>query len=63
MYRWRERYTTDSYLRLLRTHSDHIVLGARVEPLLAGVGEVLDGHGGGLTLDYLAALWMARASG
>lgn len=63
VYRWRESYTTASYLRLLRTHSDHILLGERVEPLLVGVGEVLDRHGGGLELDYLAALWMARASG
>lgn len=62
-YRWREKYTTAAYLELLRTHSDHIVLGARLEPLLDAIREVLDRHGGELPLVYLAVLWMARVSG
>jgi SAM-dependent methyltransferase len=64
VYRWRENYTTDAYLRVLRTHSDHIVLGAsRLEQLLGAVRGVLDRDGGGLPLDYLSVLWMTRASG
>jgi hypothetical protein len=39
------------------------VLGEGVEPLLAGVGEVLEQHGGGLEMNYLSELWMARAAG
>ncbi len=61
-YRWRETYTTESYLEVLQTHSDHIVLGQdRLGELVAGIGEVLERHGGELPLDYVSELWMARA--
>lgn len=61
---WSAEHTTDDYLRLLRTHSDHIVLGDdQRERLLAGVGEVISGSGGSLRLDYEARLWLLRASG
>lgn len=64
VYRWRETYAKESYLQVLRTHSDHIELGERqLEELLGAVGEVLDRHGGELALDYVTLLWMARASG
>lgn len=64
VYRWRETYPRDAYLQLLRTHSDHIVLGPeRLVGLLDAVGEVLDRHGGALELEYATVLWMARASG
>jgi SAM-dependent methyltransferase len=63
VYRWSETYARDAYLQVLRTHSDHIVLGPeRLEGLLDAVGEVLDRHGGVLQLDYVTVLWMARAS-
>ena len=62
-YRWRETYTTESYLEVLRTHSDHIVLGEeRLRELVGAVGEVLARHGGALELEYVTEAWMARAS-
>jgi SAM-dependent methyltransferase len=64
VYRWTEAYTTASYLRVIQTHSDHILLGeVRLQQLLDAVAAVLEAHGGGLRLDYLALLWMARATG
>jgi SAM-dependent methyltransferase len=64
VYRWTETYAREAYLQVLRTHSDHIVLGPeRLQGLLDAVGEVIDRHGGTLQLDYVTVLWMARASG
>ncbi|HEY1590702.1 MAG TPA: class I SAM-dependent methyltransferase [Solirubrobacteraceae bacterium] len=61
-YMWRERYTTDSYLELLRTHSDHIVLDEpRRGQLFDAIAAVIDGRGGAIELDYVTDLWMARA--
>jgi SAM-dependent methyltransferase len=61
-YKWPEPYTTDSYLELLRTHSDHIVLDEpRLGRLLEAIAAVIDGHGGAIELDYVTDLWMARA--
>jgi hypothetical protein len=61
-YRWAQEYTGDEYVRLLRTHSDHIVLEPRVrEALLAEVGRVVDARGGTLTLQYATKLCLARA--
>jgi SAM-dependent methyltransferase len=61
-YRWHEPYTTDSYLELLQTHSDHIVLA---EPgrarLFDAIAALIDAHGGTLELPYATDLWMARA--
>jgi SAM-dependent methyltransferase len=63
-YHWTETYATSAYLRVVQTHSDHIVLGAvGLQKLLDAVAEVLEAHGGGLRLDYLTQLWMARARG
>jgi SAM-dependent methyltransferase len=64
VYRWSETYARDRYLQVLRTHSDHIVLGPeRLAGLLDAIGEVIDRHGGSLRLDYVTVLWMARAAG
>jgi SAM-dependent methyltransferase len=63
-YRWWERYTTASYLQVLRTHSDHIVLGeAKLGELLGAIGQLIDRRGGTLALEYVTELWMARAAG
>jgi SAM-dependent methyltransferase len=63
-FRWREAYTTASYLEVLQTHSDHIVLGEqRLGELIDAIGAVLDRHGGALALDYVTELWLARATG
>jgi SAM-dependent methyltransferase len=63
-YPWIQVYSTDEYVQVLRTHSDHIVLAdERREALLAAVAEVIERHGGALALEYVTALWLARAAG
>lgn len=61
-YRWSVRYTTSAYLRLIQTHSTHILLGdENRRALCAEVGAVIDRHGGSLTLPLVAQLHLARA--
>jgi SAM-dependent methyltransferase len=61
-YRWDRQHSTEEYLALLRTHSDHIVMeSARREALLDGIAAVLERNGGGLRLSYLTLLCLARA--
>lgn len=60
-YPWLARYSTDEYLSLLRTHSDHVVLAPRRrQALLEAVGKVIDGAGGILELEYVTWLGLAR---
>jgi SAM-dependent methyltransferase len=62
-YSWTQDYTTATWLDLLRTHSNHMLLAddAR-DRLLAAAAEVVDAHGGGFTYRYLTQLWAARRS-
>jgi SAM-dependent methyltransferase len=61
---WTQSYTTEEYLGLLSTHSDHSILPTeRLDCLLEGVGEVIDRFGGGLVLHYLTVLYLARKPG
>jgi SAM-dependent methyltransferase len=61
-YSWIEAYTSEQYVELLQTHSDHIVLAdAQRRALVDAVAGVIDRHGGTLTLEYVTALWLARA--
>ncbi len=61
-YRWQRDYSTEQYLELLQTHSDHIVLEPeRRRALMAAVAAVIDGAGGQLQLDYVTQLTLARA--
>lgn len=60
-YHWRQRYTTEQYLGLLGTHSDHIMLPNPVrERLLAGVRRIIDTAGGSFELSYETLLCLAR---
>jgi SAM-dependent methyltransferase len=60
-YPWRHRYTTDEYVRLLSTHSDHALLEPAVrERLLARIADVIDAHGGELDVAYVTHLFLAR---
>jgi SAM-dependent methyltransferase len=60
-YPWRERYPTDRYLELLTTQSDHRLLpDDERRSLLEAVAGVLDDAGGGLTVEYVAHLYVAR---
>jgi hypothetical protein len=62
-YSWSTDYTTAEYLELIQTHSDHILLEARRRAaLLDAVAEVLDRAGGGVRIEYLTLLTLARAS-
>jgi SAM-dependent methyltransferase len=59
---WSERYRADEYVRLLSTHSDHLVLEPEVrERLLERVAEVIVAHGGELEVPYVTRLCLARA--
>jgi len=60
-YLWHQRYTTDEYLGLLGTHSDHIMLpdGPR-ERLFTAIRSVIDEAGGSFELTYQTLLCLAR---
>jgi len=61
-YRWDWQYTSEQYARLLRTHSDHIVLDpSQQEALYEGVRAVIDAAGGVLALTYVTWLCVAWA--
>jgi SAM-dependent methyltransferase len=63
-YRWRRDYSTEQYLELLQTHSDHIMLEPeRRRVLMAALAAVIDRAGGQLQLDYVTQLTLARATG
>jgi trans-aconitate methyltransferase len=60
-YAWTHTYTTDEYVRLLQTHSDHILLpDASREALLDAVRAAIDGAGGTFELPHRTHLWLAR---
>ena len=61
VYLWSQRYTTDEYVALLGTHSDHILLPASArEQLFKGVGAAIDAAGGSFELTYQTLLCLAR---
>jgi SAM-dependent methyltransferase len=61
-YRWPCEYTTEQYLEVIQTHSDHIVLGTeRLGRLLDAVAAVIEGAGGRFELQYVTLLLLARA--
>jgi SAM-dependent methyltransferase len=60
-FHWTERYSTEEYLGLLGTHSDHLTLPvAPRERLLAGIGAVIDAAGGSFELTYETLLCLGR---
>lgn len=60
-YPWQRDYTTDDYLTLLGTQSDHRMLPAsELETLLDALRAVVDRHGGIRPARYVAALGWAR---
>jgi SAM-dependent methyltransferase len=63
-YRWSIDYPTSAYLRLMRTHSTHILLAEHTRrALFAEIEAVIDRHGGSLTLPLLTRLYLTRARG
>jgi hypothetical protein len=60
---WSQRQDRDDYLDLMRTQSDHRMLGAEArDALLTAIGEAIDRHGGHIELRWNAILSMARRS-
>lgn len=61
-FRWEEEYSTERYLQLLSTYSDHRTLPADVSRrLLTGIGSLIDDQfGGHVAKGYVTALYLAR---
>jgi ubiquinone/menaquinone biosynthesis C-methylase UbiE len=63
VYRWQRAYTTDEFIGLLGTHSDHITLpDAPRERLYSELRAMIDGAGGSFELTYQTLLCLARRS-
>ena len=58
-----QRYTTDAYLQLLRTYSNHALLPAeRQRGLFDAIAEAIERRGGAIEIPYLALLFLATRS-
>jgi hypothetical protein len=58
---WQETYSTQQYLGLLNTYSDHLRLSEeKRQQLFAGIEKVLEQAGGRLTKPYEAVAYIAR---
>ena len=58
---WTQLYTTEQYLQLLETYSDHRVMPPEDKrELFGGIARVLTEGGGGRTKPYLTVLYLAR---
>ena len=61
MFTWTRTYTTDEWVRLLGTHSDHRILPEEQRTQLhAAVGDVVDRHGGQVETTYDVVLFLSR---
>jgi SAM-dependent methyltransferase len=57
---WEQRYTTEEWVTLIGTHSDHRILPAEQrERLHAAVGGIIDRHGGCVDVVYDTQLYLA----
>jgi len=62
LYRWNAEYTAQRYVELIGTTHDHILLADRTrDALLDAVGDVIERHGGALSLPLVTKLCLARA--
>ena len=60
-YRWDREYTVDQYLELLRSFPEHLrVPVGRRELLFGALGEVIEGLGVPLRVDYETLLYLAK---
>jgi SAM-dependent methyltransferase len=63
-YAWSKQYTTDQYLKLLKTFSVHRDLNADIkERLFTDIGDVIERYGGTVILPSLTVLFHARVQG
>ena len=60
IYPWTQRYSSDTYIALLQTHQDHILLepGPRTR-LLAAIGEAIDCAGGAFVMHLATRVCLA----
>jgi SAM-dependent methyltransferase len=60
-YRWTRRYAAAEWLDLMRSTSEHRMLGKdREAPLLAAVAEVIDRHGGYFDPPFCTTMWLTQ---
>jgi SAM-dependent methyltransferase len=58
---WMQAYTTEEYMRLHQTHSDHRIMPEPQRTRLhEALRDVIDAHGGGLEVVYDTQLYLAR---
>ena len=58
---WVHQYSTDDYVALMGTHSNHRILDAPARGRLQrGVGEVIARHGGRVDVTYRTDVYLAR---
>lgn len=63
-YEWSTQYSAQRYAELIATTHDHILLPDETrEALLAAVSDVIERHGGVLSLPLVTKLCLARAAG
>jgi SAM-dependent methyltransferase len=63
-YQWSAEYTAQRYAELIATTHDHILLADETrDALLAAVSDVIERHGGTLSLPLVTKLCLARAAG
>jgi SAM-dependent methyltransferase len=59
--RWHTSYPTAQWIRLVQTHSDHVVLDAeRRADLMAALAAAIDAHGGRIEAPYVTYTVLAR---
>jgi SAM-dependent methyltransferase len=62
LYRWSAEYTAQRYVELIATTHDHILLPDTArDALMQAVGDVIERHGGSLSLPLVTKLCLARA--
>ena len=55
------RYTTEEFVGLQSTHSDHLILPpAELDGLLDVLVDMVDAHGGSMVIGYTTAMLLAR---
>jgi len=60
---WSTRYSTEAFVGMVGTYSDHLLLpGETLRRLLGAMGRAIDSHGGDLQVDYVATLYLARST-
>jgi SAM-dependent methyltransferase len=60
---WRQTFSASTYCKLVSTYSDHSILpSSELGALLKGIGTVIEGAGGLITINYRTGLFLTRRS-